>query len=139
MNLPGEVEQIIQDIDAISSILPQSTYMPNCQISEDILHARYDQCTLTIPCNDFTDSLLDALWSAEDPFPILITGATAGLQLDLDPAFFIKTFYNFPCEVQNCTTGEIIETTVDAFFSLYGHDSDSDYVLRMKVRFFAYC
>jgi hypothetical protein len=92
---------------------------------------------MTIPCNDFTDSLLDTLWSAEDPFPVLITGVTTDLQLDWDPPFFIKTFHNFPCEVQNCATGEVIETTVDAFFSHYGQDSD--YVLRIKVRFFARC
>jgi len=86
---------------------------------------------MIIPWKELTDSIFDALWSAEDPFPILVTGAMEGLQLDWDPSFFSETFRDYLCQVQNCVTGEIFTTTVDKIFSNYGQDADI--VGRMKV------
>jgi hypothetical protein len=124
---------MIRDIEGIPPVPPHMSYTHNQQISQDIVLAQRERRVLTIPCSNLTSSLLDALWSAEDPFPILVTGANKGLQLDWDPPFFSRTFYEYLCCVEDCSSGVVSEITVDQFFSHYDQDSGIEAVLRMRV------
>lgn len=111
---------MIQDTEAIPPAPPPVAYVPTQHIAEAMRLAECERRIMTIPCADLTDSLFDFLWSRDDPYPILVTQANQGLQLDWDPPFFSKTFFNYPCQVQNCSTGEEFGSSVDQLFSRYG-------------------
>lgn len=60
-------------------------------------------------------NVCDHLLSAEDPYPILLTGASARLQLDWTPGRFASAFKGQRCTQKSYTDDSKSQTTLDNF------------------------
>jgi hypothetical protein len=90
---------------------------------------------ISIPHNELTNELFDHLWAREDPYPIIVTPIPGQklLQYPWTPEFFARVTGNTECDAQDCETGDIVRTTVGAFYSLFGKEDDARRVVKLKV------
>lgn len=126
----GEVTQIISTIEA-NPVSPSPAFVMNDDIAEYMRLADVERKVITIDRKHMTHQLFNSLWSTENPYPLLVTGHK--LQIPWTPENFILLLGSQACKVQNCMTGEIIDSTIMEFFGGYGDESATRPVLRLKV------
>jgi hypothetical protein len=126
----GEVTQIISTIEA-NPVPPSPAFVMNDDIAESMRLADVERKVITIHRKHMTHQLFNSLWSTENPYPLLVTGHK--LQIPWTPENFILLLGTQACKVQNCMTGEIIDSTIMEFFGRYGDESANRPVLRLKV------
>jgi hypothetical protein len=133
---PGELDDLIQVIESLPEPPTTSQYVQSPKIVTAKAQAISMQEPITIAYDEMSNELFDHLWSSEeDPYPFVVTDVTRYLQYTFSPEFFREydVLGDQPCIIQNCETGEELESTVAEFFSKYGSTSEGRQVLRLKV------
>jgi lysine-specific demethylase 3 len=133
---PGEVEQLILDIETtLHNIPPSRPFTVTPSIAVAMQRADSNREIISIPRNELTNDLFVHLWARDDPYPLVVT-PTPGhklLQYPWTPEFFTNITGRTGCNAQDCETGDIVPTTVGDFYSLFGKEYDDRQVLRLKV------
>jgi hypothetical protein len=122
---PGEVEQLILDIETmLHNIPPSRPFAVTPSIAAAMQRADSNRKTISIPRNELTNDLFVHLWARDDPYPLVVipTPGQKLLQFPWTPEFFMDVTGKTQCEAQDCETGDIIPTTVSDFYSLFGKE-----------------
>ncbi|KAF7965218.1 hypothetical protein HWV62_45057 [Athelia sp. TMB] len=111
---PDEVANTKASLESVPA--PSRTHwVPHdwlCGLSEKALVGR---AVPTMSWASFKSNVCDYLLSAEDPYPIVLTEATAQLQLDWTPNRLASSFKGQKCKIKSYTNNKTSQTTFDAF------------------------
>jgi [histone H3]-dimethyl-L-lysine9 demethylase len=134
---PGEVEQLIIDVEADIEALPNISrpFAVSPSISAAMKRADSHGEVISIPRNELTNELFVHLWSRDDPYPIVVKPVPGQklFQYPWTPEFFAKILGTTACNAQDCETGAIIPTSIAEFYGQFGQESDTRTVTRLKV------
>jgi len=123
---------MIRDIEAIRPLpLPSNPFVDE-QVSTAVRLAELNREAIVIGYDDLTNEVFKSLWSNGRTYPIVVPNVGKKLQYPWNPEFFTRILGTAGCQIQNCKTGEVIDSTVGDFFKLYG-TLDGDEVWRLKV------
>jgi hypothetical protein len=96
--------------------------------------AQTQRQVITMPWHQIDNDLFEFLAPGGE-YPLILSGLAKKIQFPWDPKFFMSypDLAEQMCTVQNCRTGETYSISVYEFFSSFGHDSENQDVLRLKV------
>ncbi|KAJ7029090.1 Clavaminate synthase-like protein [Mycena alexandri] len=82
---------------------------------DDIPHLVICTCTM----DALSDDVFNVFWSTGEP--LLVTGASQGFTLgEWTPSYFMEHYGSQECQVVDCQSGEVENTTVRQFFRTFG-------------------
>lgn len=112
---PDEVADTKASLAAVSA--PHKRHWaPHSWLSHLTKSAFSSRATPEMPWTSFNKlNVCDHLLSAEDPYPILLAGASAPLQLDWTPGRFASAFKGQRCTQKSYTDNRKSQTTFDNF------------------------
>ena len=79
---------------------------------------------------DSLSARFERIWNTG--VPIVVDNVTQKLQIDWSPDYFISSFGQIECTVEDCVTQEGITSTIADFFQGF-HDAAKTRLLRLKV------
>jgi hypothetical protein len=123
---------MIRDIEAIRPLPLPSNYFVNEQVSAAVRLAELNREPIVIGYDELTNDVFKSLWSNGRTYPIVVPNVGKKLQYPWNPEFFMRILGTADCQIQNCRTGKIVDSTVGDFFKLFGK-LDGDEVWRLKV------
>jgi lysine-specific demethylase 3 len=118
--------------------IPPSPFVVTPAVAAAMARADCDRMIISIQHDRLTNELFEHLWARADPYPLVVTPIPGRklLQYAWSPEFFTDIAGTTECKAQDCETGEIVPTTVGAFYGLFGKECDTRPVLRLKVSFY---
>jgi hypothetical protein len=129
---------MINDIESLDDLPPSISFIPDDRILNAIKQAEAGREIIAVSRKDMSHELLDFLWSSKHRYPLLVSGMHEVMQFDWGPNFFIDNdiLGKQLCQVQNCRTKEVFNSTVAEFFETFRLELDDGEVLRLKVESF---
>ena len=88
--------------------------------------------------DEATDKLFHALWTRGETMVVDVATSERSF-LDWNPSFFIKEYGQVPCKVASNRTGAEHDSTVGAFFEIFGQKREDPDILKIKVCFHHGC